>query len=97
VTVACPPGSHGRQLFRVYVLELSDGSLYVGSTAQTLEERLREHREGGGRRSGRVLAYRRLRRDLCPQAMCATRERAERIEERLAARLRARGFEVRQA
>lgn len=84
------------QRFRIYVLEMPDGSLYVGSTAQSLAERLREHREGGGARSHKRRCYRRVRRDLAPATICATRERAEAIEHRTAERLRARGWEVRQ-
>lgn len=86
----------GRQRFRIYVLELEDGSLYVGCTAQSLSERLHEHRTGTGRRSGRKHAFRRYRRDLSPSAVCATRERAEGIERKLAQRLRARGWDVTQ-
>jgi predicted GIY-YIG superfamily endonuclease len=84
----CEPGPSNRQRFKVYVLELRDGRLYVGSTALALSERLRQHR--GERR------VKRYRRDLSPPTMCATRERAEGIERRTAARLRARGWEVEQ-
>jgi predicted GIY-YIG superfamily endonuclease len=85
----CGPTRENRQRFRVYVLELAGGVLYVGSTAKPLAERVNEHR-----REKRV---RRYRRDLSPPAVCMTRERAESIERRTAARLRARGFDVEQA
>lgn len=90
----CPSGSHGRQRFRVYVFETDGGQLYVGLTAQPVSERLREHRTGGGARSGRKHRVCKRRRDLEPAAVCATRERAEKVEERVARRLRARGYDV---
>jgi len=93
---ACPSDARGLQRFRIYVLELEDGELYVGVTAKPLAERLREHREGTGARSSRRHPYCRLRRDLSPPTMCATRERAEAIEERTASRLRRLGWRVSQ-
>lgn len=76
----------GRKKFRIYVLELGPGQLYVGSTAKALAERLREHRSE--RWSGRY------RRDLSPGTLCATRERAEQVERKTAERLRRRGWDV---
>jgi predicted GIY-YIG superfamily endonuclease len=78
----------GRRPFRVYVLALPDGRLYVGSTAKPLAERIAEHRM----RYGRVTH----RRDLSPGTVCMTRDRAERVERRTAQRLRAKGWEVEQ-
>ena len=96
MAVSCPSGRDGRQRFRIYVLEMPDGSLYVGSTAQPVSERIREHNQGAGARSHRRhRAVRRLRR-LEPPQLCATRARAEEVERRTAARLRARGYQVRQ-
>lgn len=93
---ACPSDARGLQRFRVYVLELKDGSLYVGVTAKSIAERLKEHRDGTGARSSRRHAYCRYRKDLSPPTICATRERAEQIEERTAERLRRVGWEVEQ-
>jgi predicted GIY-YIG superfamily endonuclease len=88
--LSCPHDRSGRQRFRIYVFEHSDGTLYVGSTAKSVAERLREHRES---RPGRGWKY---RRDLSPPTVCATRERAEGIEKRTAERLRRRGYDVEQ-
>lgn len=93
---SCPSDSRGLQRFKVYVLELDDESLYVGVTAKSLSERLREHRLGTGARSTRSHRFRRVRRDLSPATVYATRERAEAIEQRTAERLRRLGWEVRQ-
>jgi len=92
----CPSDSRGMQRFRVYVLEMGDGSLYVGVTAQPLSERLREHRTGTGARSHRRHVYKRVRPDLAPKTLCVTRERAEAIEHRTAKALRRIGYDVRQ-
>lgn len=95
--LSCPAGSHGRQVFRVYVLQFCDSDeLYVGVTAKTVPERMREHQGGGGKRSGRAHRVCRWRRDLGPPAVCATRARAEAIEQRTAERLRRLGWTVRQ-
>ena len=88
----CPP----EMRFHVYVLELGDGSLYVGTTAKSVRERMQEHVMGTGKRSGRSRDVRKYRADLSPRTVCATRERAEGIERRLAASLRRRGYEVSQ-
>ena len=79
----------GRRPFRVYVLELPDGRLYVGSTAKSLTERIAEHRMRYGSRVKHMRA-------LSPGTVCATRERAEAIERRTAQRLRRAGWEVEQ-
>lgn len=97
MATACPRDARGLQRFRVYVLELPDGSLYVGVTAKPVQERVREHRMGTGARSGRARDVVRLRRDLSPPAMCATRERAVQIEQRTAERLRRLGWKVSQS
>lgn len=93
--LVCTPGPSNRQRFHIYVLELEGGRLYVGSTTKSVAERVREHRAGLGARSGRRRSGR-YRRDLSPKTVCATRERAEEIEVRLARRLRAQGWEVEQ-
>lgn len=93
MAATCPSDARGLQRFRVYVIELEDGSLYVGVTAKSVAERLREHREGTGARSSRRHLGR-YRKDLSPGAMCATRARAEQIEERTASRLRRLGWRV---
>ena len=96
MAVSCPAGSHGRQVFRIYVLEFCDtDELYVGVTAKSVTERIKEHQTGGGKRSGRAHRVCRWRKDLSPPAQCLTRERAEEIEARTAARLRALGYSVR--
>lgn len=92
----CEPGWENRQRFSVYVLELADGSLYVGSTTKSVSERVREHREGSRTHPGHRRHVVRYRADLSPRTVCATRERAEAIEERTARRLRAQGWEVAQ-
>lgn len=84
----CRPTSSepGRKKFRIYVLELDPETLYVGSTAKALSERLREHRNERWRGK--------YRRDLSPGTLCATRERAEQVERKTAERLRRRGWDV---
>lgn len=88
----CDPSAPERQLFRIYVVELRDGALYVGSTAKSVSERVAEHRALDGPR-WRGAVY---KRGLSPGAVCATRDRAEKIERRTAERLRARGYDVEQ-
>lgn len=70
----------------VYVLRLPDGSLYVGSTAKTVRERLAEHRaqRGAGCRLFGAVSW------------CGSRAAAEKLEARAARRLRARGYRVTQ-
>lgn len=91
---ACPHDAEGRQRFRVYVFETAPGVLYVGLTALPVARRLRQHERGTGQRSTRRHHVRRRMRKLEPKTVCATRERAEGLERRTAARLRARGWEV---
>lgn len=76
------------------MLELDDGRLYVGCTAGSVAERIQEHRCGTGARSSKRRKVMRYRRDLSPGAICATRQRAEALEVRVAERLRRRGFDV---
>lgn len=96
MTISCPAGSHGRQIFHVYVFQIcGTDEMYVGVTAKPVLERLREHREGTGKRSSRKHSVCRWRKDLSPPAQCLTRERAEEIEARTAERLRRLGYEVR--
>lgn len=83
--MACK-GPANRQRFSVYVLELGPGRYYVGSTAKSVTERVREHRRGG----------RKIRHRRTMGKWCVTRARAEQIERRTARRLRARGYRVRQ-
>jgi hypothetical protein len=72
--------------FRVYVLELDDGSLYVGSTGHDIKARVAQHRAKTNLsarlfRTGKRL-IRRIRWDLCPAQVYVTRlpvEAAERI------------------
>lgn len=84
----CLEDSSGRHRFRIYVCQVGPDTLYVGSTAKSVAERVSEHRG-----DGRAWRY---RRDLSPPTVCATRERAESIERRTAERLRRRGWEVEQ-
>jgi len=90
--IPCPPDHAGRQRFRIYVCELRDGTLYVGSTAKSVSERIAEHRATDGPRWRGV----RYLRGLSPATVCATRERAEGLERRTAERLRRRGRDVEQ-
>lgn len=73
----------------VYVMQFPSGQLYVGSTCKTVKQRAAEHRK---RRPGA-----RLRRELFRNGQHAmSREAAEKIEKRLARKLRQRGYKVRQ-
>ena len=69
--------------------------LYVGQTARTPEERFEQHK--GGYKSNRYTRKfgRRLRPDIYERYNpLPTRERAEEMEERLAHKLRTRGYAV---
>jgi predicted GIY-YIG superfamily endonuclease len=68
----------------VYVLQLPDGTLYVGSTAKPIVTRLKEHRARRGARCRLLGAVRR----------CGSRGEAERAEARIARELRGRGYVV---
>lgn len=81
----CVSDSRNRQKFTVYVLYLTDGRMYVGTTAKALSERLNEHRYREGRR---------FKRSRKVGQICSTRERAEGIERKTAALLRRQGLEV---
>ena len=92
-------------LYRVYVIELEDFRsrhdprfpwVYVGQTAKTPEQRLDEHKRGVN--AARVVRKHglRLRPDLYErEPLTTTREEAERLERRVARKLRARGYSVR--
>ena len=83
--------------FRVYVIELSDTSLYVGSTAHAIRVRYAQHRAGGrlASRACRRLGVKRLRPDLYTHLSAfLTRERVEREETKLARRLQRQGYRV---
>jgi hypothetical protein len=90
-------------VYSLYVIELEpdpakDGeatAVYVGETTKTPDERFQEHMSGG------ILASRHvarrgvcLRPDLAPRQKYHTREASRAAEERLAERLRKRGFAV---
>ena len=68
--------------------------LYVGHTVRTPEERFEQHRTGT--KSGRFTRGNalRLRMDLAPGLVFATREEAELMERQHAEHLRAQGFAV---
>ena len=81
-----------RRDYGVYVIELNDGSLYVGSTAKAFEERLAQH-QAGGRLAGKVgrRAFKRLRPDLYGQLpRFPKRHQAQRAERKLTNSLRHR-------
>lgn len=69
--------------FTVYVLRLANGKYYVGSTAKPIDVRIAEHREKRGKLDfiGAV-------------GWCTKREIAEKIERKIAARLRVEGKDV---
>jgi len=75
--------------YALYVLELGDGSLYVGHT-WNVTRRVAQHRARGpmASRICRRVGVRRLRRALCPQDRYCTRAAAVRAEEALAWKLR---------
>ena len=71
------------------------GCLYVGQTARTPEERFEQHKEGYKSNRYTKKYGVRLRPDLYERYNpINTRERAEEMEERLAAKLRTRGYAV---
>lgn len=72
--------------FTVYVLKLTDGSYYVGSTSKTVAERVQEHQI---KRPGSRL--------IDSVKWCTTREAAERIERKVAAALKRSGKTVKQS
>jgi hypothetical protein len=99
-----------RKRYNIYVIELDpdvlkvsrvkdenpdyvDGMqcLYVGQTARTPEERFEQHKEGYKSNRYTKKYGLRLRPDLYE---LSTRERAEEMEEKLAAKLRTRGYAV---
>jgi hypothetical protein len=90
-------------VYRLYVIELrpdpdKDGeatAVYVGETAKLPAARFEEHMSGG-KRSSRHVSRRGvcLRPDLAPRQKYYTRESSRAAEERLAQRLRQRGFAV---
>ena len=82
-----------RRIYTLYVIELTDGSLYVGSSSLDPEERFRQHVDGI------LTAYpvkrygpKRLRSDLAARRHAFSRPKAEEIEQELAATLRRRGY-----
>ena len=94
-----------RLIYSLYVIELdpppghpddSPVPLYVGHTSKTIEERFREHIEGGQTASGKATGrIRRLRPDLVlDQNPYYLREDAERAETRLGIRLQKRGHRI---
>jgi hypothetical protein len=69
--------------------------LYVGQTARTPEERFEQHKEGYKSNKYTKKYGLRLRPDLYERYNpIRTRERAEEMEEKLAAKLRTRGYAV---
>jgi predicted GIY-YIG superfamily endonuclease len=74
--------------FSVYALELPDGTVYVGSTAKPVRERLAEHRAQRGARC-RLLGS-------IIRGAGTTRAQAERVEAAVARDLRRRGYTVTQ-
>lgn len=79
--------------YRVYVGELADGSLYVGSTAKSVRARWAEHMRGdGGRRTRKLKAGRLLANGQSGYAL--TRRNAERLENKIARQLRRQGYRV---
>lgn len=83
--------------FRVYVIELRDGSLYVGSTAHPIRHRYAQHRAGVrlAARACKRVGVRRLRPGLYKHLQpFSNRVRAEREEGRLAYQLRQQGYRV---
>lgn len=92
-----------RRSYYVYAIEIAPRELYVGQSALTPAERLRRHlahRKASHAVTRSVLAGQtpRLRQDLYRgQNPLTTREAAQAAEQRLRARLEARGYTVRGA
>lgn len=77
--------------YRVYVLRLKNGDLYVGSTGRSINQRLAQHRDPGHKKPARPVRAHgvdRLETDLCLRETFATRDEAERVERQLANKLR---------
>lgn len=84
--------------YRVYVLRLRDGSLYVGSTAHSVAHRAAQHK-AGGRLAGRAcrrVGVRCVARRLCPCHVYPTRALAVHAEVQCAQSLRRQGYRVHQ-
>lgn len=76
---------------RVYVLRLRNGDLYVGSTAQSINQRYAQHCDPGHRQPAKPVkrhGVARLEAGLCLWRSYPTRAAAIRAERRLAERLR---------
>lgn len=67
--------------FRVYVLRLKDKSLYVGSTAHSIQQRIEQHQDGIGRPA-------KHRKRVGVKSSYGTRPAGEQSERRLAKRPR---------
>lgn len=75
------------------------GCLYVGHTHKSVEERFEDHRlkRPTGADITRKYGVVRLRPDLSGSKYALSRPKAEELEEKLARKLRAQGYAVRQA
>ena len=83
--------AHKDGRYRVYVLRLKNGSLYVGSTGKSINQRYAEHCNPGHRKPAKPvkrLGVERLEAALCIRKSYPTRSAAVRAEKRLAERLR---------
>ncbi|MDP2727255.1 MAG: GIY-YIG nuclease family protein, partial [Dehalococcoidia bacterium] len=86
--------------FSVYILELLDGSLYVGQTTKAVEDRMQDHIDG--HKSGRAcrrIGVRGLRHDLMEDEdltdlTITSLATALRRERRVARNMANRGFKV---
>lgn len=77
--------------YRVYVLRLKNGDLYVGSTAHSIRARFEQHcnpSHGQQARSVKRFGAERIELELCLHRSYPTRGAAVRAERRLAERLR---------
>lgn len=77
--------------YRVYVLRLKNGDLYVGSTGRSINQRLAQHCDPGHKKPAqpvRAHGVDRLETGLCIRKAYAARSAAVRAERRLAERLR---------